>query len=215
LRGFKYGDGQSFQRHARYPEIRRAAAAVDDGTGGDRQRPGCTYDFDHFFCAAAGRNHVFDYENPLTGRERESAAQGHSPVGVAFREKEPDTKRPRDFVSDNQAAKSGGNHQIGSLSGNQIKKRRGKTFAETFGVLRMLQHQRGLQVSGAMKSARKPEVALQISACLYKKVENAVRLRRHKRLLYHWELTSRAINTREPNPTRRRILLLGEVQSLL
>ena len=35
-------------------------------------------------------------------------------------------------------------------------------------------------------------MSLQICACFTKEIQNAVRLRRHKGLLYHWKLTLRA-----------------------
>ena len=50
----------------------------------------------------------------------------------------------------------------------------------------------GLKVAGTVEAARQPEVPLQISAGLFEQIENAVGLRRHKRLLYHWELELRA-----------------------
>src|SRR5579862_5694866 len=59
---------------------------------------------------------------------------------------------------------------------------------------------------------------LEVCACTGKKVENIqsvpVGLRRHKRLLYHWKLTLRSIEKREPNPARARILLLRDISRL-
>ena len=75
-----------------------------------------------------------------------------------------------------------------------------------FGIL---QDERRLKIPGTVKAARQPEMSLQVSACLLKQVENTVGLRRHKRLLYHWELLSRAIKKREPYAARARILLQG------
>ena len=86
-----------------------------------------------------------------------------------------------------------------------------KLPAKHFGEVRILEYERRLQVARTVQAARQPEMPLQISACLNEKVENTVRLRRHKRLLYHWELAFRSIEKREPNSTRARILLLREL----
>jgi hypothetical protein len=68
---------------------------------------------------------------------------------VAFNEERADAEGTRDFVADNQAAKRGRD----DAGDRVIFETFGKSAAELFGVLRMLQDERALDVCGAMASA--------------------------------------------------------------
>ena len=103
-------------------------------------------------------------------------------------------------MTDDQSTESRGNYQIDRRGVSQGGKRSGELPAQKFRVTGILQNERRLKVAGTVQPARQPEVPLQISACPFEQIENAVRLRRHKRLLYHWELLLRAIKNANHTP---------------
>jgi hypothetical protein len=61
----------------------------------------------------------------------------------------------------------------------------GERAAQFFGRFRILKHQGTLQITRAVKTARKTKVALQISPMRTEQRYDGLPLRRHKRLLYH------------------------------
>ena len=66
-----------------------------------------------------------------------------------------------------------------------VRNSRGQQASQVLRGRGMLQHQRALQVFGAVQPAGQAEMALQIGAGGTEQVKNGFGLRRHKRLLYH------------------------------
>jgi hypothetical protein len=130
-------------------ELEASAAAVNDGAGGYRQGAFLFYYADGFARGAAGGPHIFDHQNAFAGLQFEAAAQGHLAGAVAFDEKRADAESARDFVSNNQATERGRD----DAGDGMILETFGEGAAQLFGVLRMLQDQRALDVSGAVAPA--------------------------------------------------------------
>src|SRR5271163_1319952 len=131
-------------------EFEASAAAVDDGAGGYRQAA-FLFDYaDGFAGGAACGPDVFDDEDAFTGLQLEAAAQRHLAGAVAFDEERANAEGAGDFVADNQAAESGRD----DAGDGVIFEAFGEGAAELFGMLRMLQDQRALDVGGAVASAR-------------------------------------------------------------
>ena len=128
---------------------RRAAAAVNDGTGGHRQAAFLFNDADGFPRGAAGCPNVFDHQNSFAGLQLEPAAQRHLAGAIAFDEERADTESASNFVADNQAAE----RRRDNAGDGVILETFGEGTTELFGVLRMLEHQRALDVCGAVTSA--------------------------------------------------------------
>ena len=101
------------------------------------------------------------------GSERESASERQLPV-LALGEDGADAKRAADFLADDDAAQRRRQHRLRAEAAHAIRERR----AERFGLARMLQHERALQVAGAVQSGRQAEVALEERARAAKAVED-------------------------------------------
>ena len=147
--GLVAGDFQFEQGAGGDVELEASAAAINDGAGGDGQGAFLFYDADGFARGAAGGPHVFDDQDAFAGLQLEAATQSHLAGAITFDEKRADTEGARDFMADNYAAKRGRDD-----AGNRvILEEFGESAAELFGVLRMLQHERALDVGGAVASA--------------------------------------------------------------
>src|ERR1019366_10035834 len=96
-------NAERFECRAGDADVGAATAAVDDRTGHYRYRTCGANDIDHFFRAAAGSDDVFHNSGAGTGFEREAPAQRHAAVGIAFGKEEGYAKRPRHFVTDDEA----------------------------------------------------------------------------------------------------------------
>ena len=173
------------QRHARHAHVGTAAAAIDDGAGSQHPAAGRAQNLDDVGGAAAGGDHVFHHHRRLAGRHGESPAQRHlSGGGIAFGEEKARSERARHLVADDEAAQGGGGDQV-DFSGRQRAEFLGQQPPEPFRGGRMLQHQRALQVLGAVQAAGEAEVAFEVCAGGPEQLQDGLSLRRHRRLLYH------------------------------
>src|SRR5579863_8227035 len=77
-------DFEGREGKSRHTEVGASAAAVDDGAGRGDARAHGPQDFDDFAGAASGGDHVFHDYGGLAWLHRESAAEDHFAVGVAF-----------------------------------------------------------------------------------------------------------------------------------
>jgi len=158
-----------FQQGARGDiQFEAAAAAVNQGAGGDHQAAFLFHDADGFARGAACGPDIFDYEDAFARLQFKTAAQGHLAGAVAFDEERADAERARDFISDENAAQRRRN----DASDRMFLKKVGERAAQLFSVLRMFENQRALDVSGAVTSAGKFEVAGADRAYLFEKFYN-------------------------------------------
>ena len=148
------------QGHTRHAHVGAAAAAVDDGAGSQDLAASRAQNLDNVGGAAAGGDHVFHHHRRFAGRHFETPAQRHlSGGGIAFREEEARSQRARHLMADDEAAQGWGDDQV-DFPGRQRADFLGQRPAQPFRGGRMLQHQRALQVLGAVQTAGKAEVAL-------------------------------------------------------
>ena len=179
------GGLEGSQRRARHPHLGAAATPVDDGAG--RQNLGArrAQRFDHFTRAAAGGDHILHHCGPFSGSHRESSPQRHLLGGrVPLGENEARAHRPGYLVADDQAPQGGRDDQVRG-AGHQRAQEVRQHPAQLDGCRGMLQHQRALEVLGAVQSAGEPEMALEVGAGGSEQLQDGVGLRRHKGLLYH------------------------------
>jgi hypothetical protein len=167
---FITGDIQFDEGARRDIEFNSATAAIDQRSGSDREAAFLFDDTDRFARRAAGRPDVFDDEDALAGVQLEATTKRHLAGTVAFDEQCANAQSARDFVSDDDATQSG---RYDARDG-VIVKNPGQGAAEGFGMLRELQHQRALDVCGAVTAARKLEVALADGAYLLEQREDVV-----------------------------------------
>jgi hypothetical protein len=179
------GDLESGERDARHANLCAAAAAINDGTGGENLCAGALEQFDYVVGAAAGGDDVFYDDGGIAGLYGEAAAEGHlAGFGIAFGKKVRRAEGAGHFMADDETAEGRGDDQGGSR-GNNFAQLLGEQFAQFFGGGRVAQHERTLQVFPAVKTAGETEMTLKICAGFAEKLENGFSLRRHKRLLYH------------------------------
>jgi hypothetical protein len=168
--GLVAGDIQ-FDEGARWDvEFNSATAAINQGTGSDREAAFLFDDADRFARRAAGRPDVLDDEDALAGVQLEATTKRHLAGTVAFDEQCANAQSARDFVSDDDATQSG---RYDARDG-VIVKNPGQSAAQGFGMLRKLEHQRALDVCGAVTAARKLEVALANGAYLLEERQDVV-----------------------------------------
>ena len=151
-------------------EFEAAAAAVDQGARGDGESAFLLDHADRLARGTAGGPDVLDDEDAFTGLQLEAAAKGHLAGTVAFDEEGADSERARHFVADDHAAES----RRDDARDGMISKNFRQCAAERFGVLGKLQHERTLDVRGAVASAGELEVALADGADLFENLENFV-----------------------------------------
>ena len=144
-----------------------AAAAIDDRTGPDHDRARGPRHVHRLSRRAAGRDDVFDDEDPFTGVEREPAPQRQRAV-LALREDRADAESAADFLADHDPAERGRQHRLRAERSDD----RAKRGAERLGLAWMLQHERALQIAGAVQSGRQTEVPFEKSAGLSKNCQN-------------------------------------------
>jgi len=114
--------------------------------------PAARKNLDDIRGAAAGGDHIFHHHRRLAGRHGESAAQRHlSGGGIAFGEEKARSQRARHLVPDNEAAQGRGGDQV-DFSGRQRAQFLGQQPAQSLRRGRVLQHQRALQVLGAVQT---------------------------------------------------------------
>ena len=77
----------------------------------------------------------------------------------------------------------------------------------------ILENEGGLQIAGTVKAAGQPEVALQPGAGLLEEIENALWLRRHKRLLYHWKISPTPIKSANQIPLAHVFFCLEQLEN--
>jgi len=174
------------QRYAWSAYLRLSSATIDNRPCRQGARAGGFEYVDHFACAATGCDHVFHNYGRFARLQGESAAKNHlAGGGIALGEQEPGAQRARHFVSDDQTSQ-GGRHDGGDdlRSGNQPQLA-GQPGAQALGVLGVLQNQSTLQILRAVQAAGQLEMSAEVGARLAENVEDGLRLRRHKRLLYH------------------------------
>jgi len=153
--GFVTGDFQFEQGARGYVQFEAAAAAINQCAGGDNQT---AFFFDHANCFARGTTggpNIFDYQDALAGLNLEAAAQGHLAGAVAFDEERTNAEGARDFVAGENSSQRGGDNAGDGKVPEKIR----ESAAERFRVLRMLEHQRALDVRSAVASTGKLEVA--------------------------------------------------------
>ena len=136
-------------------EFEATAATVNDGAGGNGQAAFLLHDADGFASGAAGGPDVFDDKSFFAGFEFKAAAQGHLTGTIAFDEDGANAEPASDFMADDQAAQ-GGRYDTGNV---MVFKHGGDGAAKFFGVLRMLEHERALDVGGAVAAAGQFEMS--------------------------------------------------------
>ena len=147
----------------------RPRAPVDDRCGADDLRAGGSGHLHRLARRAAGRHDVLDDENPIGVRQREAAPE-HQRAFLALREDCADAERAADFLSDDDAAERGRQHDGRA----EVARPLGEGAAERLRVGRMLQHERALQVAGAVKPGRQAEVAFEQRARAAEQIEQLV-----------------------------------------
>src|SRR5580658_494342 len=172
--GLVAGDFQFEQSAGGDVEFEASAAAVNDGSGRDGQGAFLFYDADGFARGAAGGPHVFDHQNAFAGLQLEATAQSHLAGAITFNEKRADAESAGDFVADNQAAERGGD----DAGHGVILETLGEGAAELFGMLRMLQDERALDVRGAVASAGKLEMPGADGTYLFEQLQDFFALHR-------------------------------------
>jgi|GEM_PF-5951510 len=147
--GLVAGDIQFDEGARRDIEFNSATAAIDQRAGSDREAAFLFDDTDRFARRAARRPDVLDNEDALARVQLEPTAKRHLAGTVAFDEQCTNAQCARDFVSDNDATQSG---RYDARDG-VIVKNPGQSTAQGFSVLWELQHQRALDVRGAVTAA--------------------------------------------------------------
>ena len=112
-------------------------------------------DADGFARRAAGGPDVFDHEDAFARLDFEAAAKRHLAGAVTLHENCADAKAASDFVADDQSAESRRDDAID----REVFEFCGQVAAESFGVLRVLKHERALNIGAAVAAAGKLEVA--------------------------------------------------------
>ncbi len=147
--GLVAGDVHFEQGAGSDAEFEASAAAVNDGTGGYGQAAFLFYYADGFARGTAGSPDIFYHQDAFAGLQFETAAQGHLAGAITFDKQRTDTESASNFVADDQSAES----RRDDAGDGVILETLGEGAAELFGVLRMLQNQRALDVCGAVASA--------------------------------------------------------------
>jgi hypothetical protein len=168
--GLVAGDIQ-FDEGARWDiEFNSATAAIDQRAGSDREAAFLFDDADRFARRATRRPNVLNHEDALAGVQLEATTKRHLAGTVAFDEQCANAQRSRDFVSDDDATQG---RRYDARDG-VIVKNPGQSATQGFSMLRELQHQRALDVRGAVAAARKLEVALADGAYLLEERQDVV-----------------------------------------
>src|SRR5439155_433672 len=179
------------QRHALLREPHGAARAIDQRADA-HDHAACLLRALHYLArGAAGGDDVLDDQAALARREGEAAAQRHR-TGLALREERADAERARHLVGHQDAADRGGQHRCRA----RVAEWRGQGRAERGGVLRVLEHERRLEIDVRVKAGGQPEVAVHERAGLLVELE---------RLLFGHSssLRSRLVSTVTPRTSGR------------
>ena len=132
--------------------------APNDSCGGNRLARG-----------SAGRNHVFDDEHAIGRVESEPATEDERSV-LALGENRPDTERAPDFLADHDAAE----RRRQDDRRLHVARALGQRVSKRLGELRVLEHQRALQVAIAVQARRQPEMPLEERTGLPEQIEHAI-----------------------------------------
>ncbi len=128
-----------------HAEVRRAAAAIDEGTGA--HDPGAVGDDGHGLARGlAGSDDVLDDDHAIGWAERKAAPQ-HQLALQALGEDRADAQRARDLVADDEAAKRRGQHDCGRQTDKLCRKRAAKRLS----LSRVLQDEGRLQIPPAVQ----------------------------------------------------------------
>ena len=166
-------------------QVGTPTAAIDNRTGREYRGSKLFQDANHFTGAPTGSHNILHHGGAYARFDRKPAAQCHPARSVAFREYERCPQRARDFMADDQAAERGSDNQTDAARGRQSLESRREPAAQFFSVRWMLQHQRRLQIFGAVQPAGQAKMSGEICARAPKQLKDAIGLRRHERLLYH------------------------------
>src|SRR6266545_720286 len=164
--------GRHFHAHERLQwdlQTSGIRTAIDDRRDPHHARARAFRGVDGLACREPGRDHVLDDDDAIGWREREAATQRQLAV-LPFREDRAQVHRAADFLPDHDAAKSG-REDHGRL---QMLEARGKRTPQLFGEVRVLQHERALQVPIAVKPRRKLEVPFEQCTGLPEEIKNFV-----------------------------------------
>jgi hypothetical protein len=168
--GLVAGDIQFDEGARRDVEFNSATAAVNQRSRSHGEAAFLFDDADRFARRAAGRPDVLDNEDALAGVQLEATAKRHLAGTVAFDEQCANAQRSRDFVSDDDATQG---RRYDARDG-VIVKNPGQSATQGFSMLRELEHQRALDIRGAVTAARKLEVALANGAYLLEERQDVV-----------------------------------------
>src|SRR5580700_817126 len=166
--GLEAGYVQFNERAGGDIEFEAPAAAVDQGAGCDGEAAFLLDDANRFARGTACGPNVLDDEDAFAGLQLEAAAEGHLAGAVALDEERADTESACHFMSNDHAAESGRNDARHGMIAENFRER----AAQRFGVRRKLQHERALDIRGAVASAGELEVALADGADLFEQLEN-------------------------------------------
>ena len=124
-----------------------STAAVDDRRSAD-DVASCGSRYVHRLArGAAGGDNIFDHEHFVIRNKRESAAQ-HERAALPLREDGAHAERARDLVADHDAAERRRHDDVRAQRTDAL----GQRAAEGFGLVWVLQHQRGLHIAGAVQT---------------------------------------------------------------
>lgn len=132
------------------------AATIDDGAGTDDGRACMLCHFHGFASRACRRDHILNDKDLVLRREAEAAAQCQ-PSLVSLRERRPHVQGAADLLTDHDPSERWREH-AGGAPGADARPQRG---ADGFGIARMLQDERALQVAGAVQTRGEPEMSFQ------------------------------------------------------
>ena len=157
----------------RNAKIQARPAAIDQRScSRDNCIPGAN-DLHHFTRRAARCHDVFDNKGARAGFDLKSSSKPHRAV-LALRKERAYTKRTRYFMGNDDAADSGSNYDIYMVDALVSADLGAKLRTQSFRKLWVLQDQRALEITWAVKARGQQEMSFQQRAALFKESEDLV-----------------------------------------
>jgi hypothetical protein len=175
LRAKRTGQGivgrqaQSRQRVKGDAEIARAAAPIDDRDRADGPGVGRTRNGNGLARRPACRDDVFDNEHALALVEREPPPEREGAV-LPFREYRTHAQGPGYLVTDDEATERRRQDNLRIERPRRLR----QGLAQPGGVPGILQHERALQISGAVQPRRELEMPLEERAARPEQRQNVI-----------------------------------------
>jgi hypothetical protein len=156
----------------RHVERLLSAAAIDDCGRSNHLGSRRPRDFNRLPRRSSGGHDVFDDKHLLAGREGESSTQSQRAL-LALGKDRAHAEGTPDFVSDNDAAESRREDNLRPEAAYVP----GKERTAPFGLLRVLEDERTLQVAGAVEPRCQAEMALEEGADPSEQVQDCFGIR--------------------------------------